>query len=351
MSNPDVQLMFDGMQYGGWKSMNIGLGMDQCANSFELATSELWPDQKTPVPINQDEACQVTIDGDTVVTGWVDEVAPEYAAADHQVSVKGRDVTADLVDCNVEAAKMWLNASFDKIARDLCAPFKSVKVKLQSGVSVGKALIAFEANLGDKVFEVLDKGAQQCGVLLFSDGLGNLVIGRAGTQKYKDPLVLGVNLKSGRASSDYTNRFSSYRFVAQPALDDNIPPSIAVNTSGSATDSNVKRHRPWVAFSGNYSDGAALTQRARWRANVQAARSCKAMLVVQGWRNRDELWRPNRLVEIHDPFLKLDGDYLISAVRLKLDGKEGFRTELEVTLKAAYSTLAVPAKDDISVLG
>lgn len=351
MSDPDVRFVVGTTQYGGWKNININLGMEQCANGFELATSELWPDQDTPVPINQDALCSVQVDGETLITGWVDELAPAYESTDHQVSVKGRDVTGDLVDCSVETAKMWLNASFDKIARDLCAPFKSVKVKLQPGVSLGKPIIGFEANLGDKVFEVLDKGAQQCGMLLFSDGLGNLVIGRAGTEKYSEALALGVNVKSGRASSDYRQRFSSYRFVAQPALDDNIPPSVAVNVSGSSTDANVKRHRPSVKFSGNYSSGDALVQRARWQANVQAARSCKATLVVQGWRNGGDLWRPNKLVEIHDAFLKLDGDYLVSGVHLKLDAKEGCRTELEVTLPAAFSTLAIPAKDDISVLG
>jgi prophage tail gpP-like protein len=346
---PDLRLLTGSTRYGGWKSIAITLGMEQCANGFELATSELWPDQETPLPISQDELVTIEIDDEEVITGWVDEIAPAYEPTDHQVSVKGRDVTGDLVDSSIVSDKQW-TAKLDAIARDLCAPFKSVKVKVQKGVDLGKPMVDFKAALGDKVFEVLDRGAQQSGVLLFSDGLGNLVIGRASTDRYKVALKLGENIKSGHASSAFQDRFSLYKFVIDPMMADEVPASVAANTTGSAVDATVKRYRPYVKMAGNLSDAAALKKRAQWTANVHAARSCKATLTVQGWRNGDELWRPNKLVEIHDPFLKLDGDYLVSAVKLRLDAKEGFRTELEVTLPAAFSTNPVPAKGDITQL-
>ena len=96
---PDIILEVDGQRYGGWKSIDISRGLEQCAGTFRLSVTDRWPQQNEPRGIKAGAACRVTIDGRAVITGYVDDVEVSWSATSHEYRVSGRDKTADLVDC------------------------------------------------------------------------------------------------------------------------------------------------------------------------------------------------------------------------------------------------------------
>ena len=96
---PDIILEVDGRRYGGWKSIDISRGLEQCAGTFRLSVTDRWPQQNEPRGIKAGAACRVTIDGRAVITGYVDDVEASWSATSHEYRVSGRDKTADLVDC------------------------------------------------------------------------------------------------------------------------------------------------------------------------------------------------------------------------------------------------------------
>lgn len=107
---PDVRLEIAGTQYGGWKRIRIARSIEQISGAFDLSVSELWPGQDYERRILAGDACKVKVDGTTVITGYVDEVSIAHGSTKHEVSISGRDVTGDLVDCSaIKGSGQWVN--------------------------------------------------------------------------------------------------------------------------------------------------------------------------------------------------------------------------------------------------
>ena len=88
----DVTLTVDGLICGGWKSVSVRQSIETISGTFSLSVSERWPGQQTLKAILPGQKCLVTLDGETVITGYVDDVAPAYSSTSHEVSIDGRDV-------------------------------------------------------------------------------------------------------------------------------------------------------------------------------------------------------------------------------------------------------------------
>ena len=87
----ELALVVDSQLYGGWTDIDVRLGVERVAGSFELKVVELWPDAQQVRDIPVGARCEIRIGDETVISGWVDEVEPEYDAESHKVAVRGRD--------------------------------------------------------------------------------------------------------------------------------------------------------------------------------------------------------------------------------------------------------------------
>ena len=74
---------------------------------------------------------------------------------------------------------------------------------------------------------------------------------------------------------------------------------------------------------------------------VMAARSKEIIYTVKGWKANGKRWKPNALVTVSDPFMGINDTRLIAKVDYIQD-EDGKRTELTVTGKDAYDTIALP---------
>lgn len=341
---PDVHLTVNGVDYGGWKSMRLARGIEQIAGTFELGVSELWPGQKIVREITMGDACSVKIDGTTVITGYVDEVAPGYGKDAHEVSVVGRDATGDLVDCSaLFKTGQWSGAKADAIIRDLCQPF-GIKVKTDvDGASAAVDVTQLSLQGGEAVFEILDRIAKLKAVLLMSDGQGGLVITKAGRGgRVATALQRGVNILGGRLNFSFKERFSRYIVKGQGASSDALFGD-ATRLKAETTDPMVKRYRPLVVIADDLADGATVKRRALWEANTRAGKSAQFGITVQGWRHPEGLWQPNTLVRLTDPWLRTDAELLVKSVQFSLDDSGSFTT-LALTSPQAFELIPMPKK-------
>ncbi len=80
---PDVQLHVSGQIFGGWTQIEVNLSMATIAGSFSLELTERWAEQTEPRPIRPGEPCQVFVNDQLVITGYVDDVASKYGATEH----------------------------------------------------------------------------------------------------------------------------------------------------------------------------------------------------------------------------------------------------------------------------
>ncbi len=343
----DLVLLTNGKAYGGWKSINVHLGIEEASSSFDIGLTEIWPEQKTEREIFSGDACTVKIAGEIAITGYNDSVNVSYDNGNHSVNVRGRDKTADLVDCSaIHKAGEWRNVKLDQIAKDICAPF-GIKVRIET--DTGAAFKVWAIEPGETAFANLDRAAKHRGVLLTTDGTGELIIARASKKALGITLQRGENILSASAEDNAEQRFSQYIVKGQAAGDDSTNGEAVTSQKASSKDSGVKRYRPLIIVSEEQGDISSFKKRADFEANVRAGRARSASITVQGFSHAKGLWRPNQLVTVRDPWLKLNRDMLISEVDFTMD-ESGSRSALKLALPEAYSLLAVPEKKKGSFL-
>ena len=220
----DIRLLVNGREYGGWTSARVTRGIEAVAGSFALDVSERWDGQAEPWPIQEEDECEVRLEGTTLLKGYVDTRSHAFDATSHSLSVEGRDKTGALVDCSALLSQ-W---EFSKIGvLELCqtvaAPF-DITVSLQDGLSdtaittsgastsrrltsgtpgsvgskgksssmkLGQPVVKLTINPGDSPFEVIDRACRMVGVLPVSDGNGGLLLTRAGGSRATTALIEG----------------------------------------------------------------------------------------------------------------------------------------------------------------
>ncbi len=338
MSDGIVELKVKSGIFSGWEEIEIKLGIEQICGTFQLDVTERWPGQDTPTPILPGNSCEVLLDGQTMITGYVDYTEPSYDDTSHAVSITGRDKTLDLVDCSaIHKSGQWRNRSLDQIASDICKPFGIKVIKL---VDVGDPFSTFNIQEGERAFEALDRMARMRAVLLMSDGLGNLLITRAGQNSIATELVEGVNIKRGSGKFSWKERFSHYVVKGQHRGTDGEPADNARGPSAAADDTVIDRYRPLVVLAEDQGHIASLKQRAEWEKNVRLGRANRATITVQGWKHADGLWLPNSLVHLRSPKLYADLDLLIAQVTYKKKRSTGTTTDLELVRPEAFDLLA-----------
>ena len=340
---PELILQVGGKNYTGWQQVGVSLGMEQVAGSFDLTVSDLHLGQVDAWRIFPGDACRLLLGSTPVITGYIDEVNPEYDKESHTIQVSGRDRTGDLVDCAaLHKAGVWYKASLKRIAEDICAPFG---VKVVVATDLGKPFAQFSIWHGETAFECLDRAARMRGVLLMSDGAGNLVLTRAGKERISTALVKGQNIEKGSGNFSWKDRFSRYIIKGQAPGDswnlDNAEHHLEVKAS--VPDADVTRYRPHVIIA-EQGDGSTYKDRVTWERNVRAGRCSRVTYTVSGWEHAGGLWLPNRLVPVSDPLLGIDSERIIAQVRLTLDEESGTRTQLELCKKEAFDLINLPDK-------
>lgn len=340
-----IEIRTGGQFHGGWKSARIPFGLEQIANSFDLAVTDKWPGQDAQRLIRLGESCQVLIDGDTVITGWVEDVIPEISDQDHSYQVSGRDATGDLVDCSaIHRSGQWANVGLAAIARDICKPF-GIAVNVAAGVSLGGAFATWSIQEGETAYECIERACRMRAVMPVSDGQGGLLLTRAADGEPVASLIEGDNLKYARGDYSRKERFSEYIIKGQSrSSDDDLsfddePSAPRSQVMAKAIDPVITRYRPLIVLAEEMGPHSTYKDRAEWERNVRRGRSKRVTVRVTGWRNATgDLWRANTIVHLTSPSLSTDADLLVAGGSYILDD-QGEITELKLVSPSAFDLL------------
>jgi prophage tail gpP-like protein len=340
----DARLYVGGKIYGGWDKLTVTRSVEQMAGTFELSVSELWPQNKEPRDIPPGAKCTLKLDGETVITGYVDENEPEYNDTTHRVIVRGRDGIGDLVDCAAIHPGNWLNRNLLQIAEDLCKPFG---IKVRATIDVGARFLTWGIADGETVFENLDRACRHRGVMLLSDGVGGLIIAKPSTTRLPVGLELGKNILRCRGKKSWLERYSKYIVGGHASFNQGYDPKTTVGMQGIAEDAGVNRYRPKVVVAEDTLDPNTAKIRAAYERSRRYGRSLSVTYTVAGWSFPGGLWRPDRMVSIRDPKSRINRDLYISTVQYQLDGETGSTTDITVKRPEAFSLIAIPEKDEV----
>jgi len=341
VSTPQVKLLVGGKRYGGWSSVRITRSIEAMCGSFTLDVFDRWADQQTAWPLREGDDCAVQVGDETVITGTIDTRELGFGAG-AGASVTGRDATRNVVDCACDL-QVWEFSAVDVLAfaRKLCAPY-GVPVTLQPGLVLSKIAIPRKLSIdpGDTAGTAIEHVCRVAGLLPISDGLGGLVLSRAGSGRCTSALTEGVNLLEGQAKYDRTQRHYKVVVLGNKAGTESDWGTHLLSIRGSAYDRNVEPSRVTYVRPEGSVDTAQAKARAQWEVAVRAARSETFSVTVQGWTQADgSLWPLNKLVHLRSPTMEIDTDLLICGVTLNLSRDSGSTTALDLRRAEAFTPM------------
>lgn len=335
---PEVALSVAGRRHLGWKEARVVRSLERAAGSFELVLSDRWRAGDAVAAIVPGAACSVALDGETVITGFVDQVRPSIDSQTHEIRVAGRDKAGDLVDCSEDwRPGEWANLALPQLVAALAAPYG---MPVEALAPAGAPIPLFRVEQGETTWEAIERACRLSGLLCVSDGLGGLQLLRPPGPRAAVGLAIGANLLAAGGVFDAVERFSEYVVKAQQASSDFLDESAAAFVVGRASDPGVRRHRPFLRIAEAPAGSGTAQQRAEWEATVRAARSRRAVLTVQGWRQQGSagaLWALNQLVSVTVPDLGLQGRDLVVAEVEYQRGPNGTTTRLTCLDPAAFA--------------
>lgn len=363
-----VKAKVNGMTFDYWTRAAIDRDLSEICGSFQLELRDSarnlasWP-YATPAhpiaPLVWGDAVEISIDDELVLVGWIDDVNPTAGENGIGLTISGRDIVGDLVDCAaaVDGPTEFKGLDLLQIAERLVKPFG---LKARADVDVGEPFDRFTVDCGETVLSCLEKGARQRGLLITSDGIEGIVFTRSGQQRGAGDLYLPGNIADSSGSFSGRDRFSDYYVkgqaeraggarrnkaaldaTAEPLTADAPPPPPSeelrgITIMGHAEDPEVTRYRPIVSMTRSQANAQSAQTQAEWMKRTRRAKSDKLDYLYRDYRgSTGRLWRPNELSLVNDTYQVVNRDMLTAGVTFIYD-ERGTQTQLRLTGPEAY---------------
>ncbi|MDR3408475.1 MAG: hypothetical protein P4L68_08255 [Methylovirgula sp.] len=336
ITKPDdeLTLLVDGQVIGGFEDVKVSLRAEGFPNSFTVKASMQPGDQ---LPMQPGDDCVVKLGNDTVITGWVDRLADAGDEEDHLITISGRGLTEDLVDCGAEwPSHQLIGGNALTIAQRLAQPY-NLEVVMGNGASPGADISQWALNYGETGAEIIQRVARNAGLLAYEDNMGRLVLANVGAATAASGIVYGQNVQAWSVERTMDQRFSDY--VCCMFASDSFGDLAGSDFYHSETDPNVPRHRlTYLVVDAVATNPQDFTiQRAKWEAARRAGRAFVVNATVDSWRDSaGGLWLPNTLVPVDVPGATGGNMLVISEVNFIRNDGRGTIAEVIAMPKAAF---------------
>ena len=306
-----LSLVVDQTEWIGWQRVNVTLSLEQVPSTFDIEVTEKYPTGAT-IDIKPGSPCQVKIGGDLVITGYIDRYSAAIAPTAHSVRITGRSKSEDLVDCAAFVGDKD-NPSYQitggttlSIIQQLAKPYG---VEVQSDAGPGSTVPLFNINLGETVWEIVDRLTKNSGLLAYDMPDGSVMLSQAGNSgSMGSGFAQGVNVESAEVAFTMDQRFSEYEGFQTSTLAFTKDSGGHTARGVIATDEGVPRYRKRIIIAEQVQpDGAAIIEkRVQWEKNRRMGRSTAITIVCDSWRDSGgKLWMPNYLAPIAVAALKV----------------------------------------------
>lgn len=329
----DVSLVSEGRDYLGWVSVSVTRGIEIMPSSFVLSLTE----PPAGLLLAPGAPIQLKIQGDLVITGYVDRYVTSVTSYGHKVVLTGRSKCADLVDCSAifedadgkEQSPQIQAATLKDVAERLARPF-GIKVLAPDGD--GPRLPEHTPSFTDTPFEIIDRIARYSKMLAYDTVDGDLMLAKAGSKAHASGVEQGKNMEAASRTLAMDQRFGEYRVLLSNVdllgdLSNALGATGNFNVAHVAKDADLlarspgRRRRFSLVVEATNGGVDLAKERAEWEMVRRVGRSQAIRVTVDNWRDRGgELWEPGRLVAIDIPSMHLTGaKWLLSEVTFRRD--------------------------------
>lgn len=325
MSN--VAIKVNGNIFDRWTYLELTKSIEMISGQFVIRNA-----RGKPLPIVSGDQVEVLLYGQTVIKGWVDKSSYTLTETNSDVSITGRDFSADLIDCSaVTTTNAFYNITFKSLAEKLLKPF-GIPLKIES--TRANKIIPKVSLQQDSVFQTLERESRKVGVLIYSDYSGSLVIADIGTRVVNTRLMMPGNMISVNDTKDLSQRFSKYIVKARQSSSNSLSYEQQTQVVATAEDRNVKRYRPLIIIGESNMNWSQAKDRVQWEAAVRAGRTDELSCRVDSWvDSSNKLWEINTLVSVFVNDLNINKQFVIKTVKFNYDSQEGIVADLTLVDK------------------
>jgi prophage tail gpP-like protein len=340
----------------GWQRVSVTRPLAAIPASFSIEATERYPNA-ADIDLKPGTPCTVKIGADLVLTGYVDRYVSSISASQHTIRVDGRSMSEDLVDCSAVFADVSagsapteglqkMNGTTLDIARKLAAPYG---VTIQSTAGDGITVPQFNINLGETVWEIIDRITRYSEMVAYDMPDGSIMLAKVGTESMASGFKIGVNVEHADVMFSTDQRYSEYEghAIAMQSLGTDA----GVNMPGVGEivrdeemaalrrPDGSPRFRKLYIISEQFVMGLPLAgKRAAWEKARRWGQSFNFTVTADAWRDSaGKLWSPNYLAPIDAEALKLKHrDWLIGTVTYLRD-ESGQHARLSLWPPEAFS--------------
>jgi len=370
--NEKVSLEVNGIKYLGFMEMNYSKSIEDLGGVFSFTAST---EKNKFTPFKGQEKCRVYINDYPLITGYIESMNYSYNENSHEITINGRDKTCDIIDNSVVGdIDFTAPFSLENLIRNVLDLAGLDEIKIINYIG---EVDSFQSNeklsneVGENMFDFLEKYCRKRGVLLTSDGDGDLVITRAGDQQLNTILLNeidgnggGNNIKNASINYDFSNRYYGYICKSQknPSTEnfEGIVDDLGDNPTaeelqeiiekdlnfenqvGTALDNEMRKTRILEFQNETSSPVVSNQERAKWEANIRRTRSlvynCEVNYVFADEKNT-AFFMPNKLIAVRDDFLDINALMLIKSVNYNISVSSGTSVKLQLVPKDAYKPM------------
>ena len=331
----DVTIQVGSNRFVGWQNVSITRSCESMPNHWALTASAEFLQGAALAGTRPGQSCLIYIGSDLVITGWIDRRSIPIDARSRQVTLSGRGITRNLVDCAADLMNdpgirggQINGANTLDVATKLC---KAYGITCRSAVSdLGVAIPSFQVPLGETPYQIIESVARYAGYLVYEDQNGALVLDRVGTTTHASGFAIPGNVEAISAEQSVDQRFSQY-VVVYSGVDQTADLGGLANRRASVLDPTLGEYRlriivseqiaPSPAGQQTIDNDAIATQRANWEKARRIGRSQGASITCDSWRDSaGTLWTPNWLATLDAPTADISGaTWIIGTVTLRKD--------------------------------
>lgn len=348
--NDAVTTFVNGSIFEGWKTVSLSSELNSIADSFSLNIADRWRPNQEAFGLKIGDEIKIYVGKVLLITGYIDDLALDLQAQNRSISISGRSKTGDLVDSSHTGKNEFKAQTILGIINKVVSPF-GISASLENA-SEGGPFDKFTVRQGETAFEIIDRLARQRALIVLPTSDGNFILTKKGNVRASTELRAGVNILSGSANYSNKDRFQKYIVKGQTPGTKGTATQ-AAQVKGIATDAGISRFRELIVMGENSLDNAGALDRAKYEANIRAARSVEVNVSVQGWfQNDGTIWKPNTIVYADIGFLGFKSEALIKTVTLTKE-EGGTRTDLTLIRPDSFEfeKEVSKAKDATNLLG
>ena len=289
--------------------------------------------------------------------GFIDEIEPEIGESGRVMKIRGRSWSADAVDSSaMNSPGEWNDVELHTLVAEI-GEAVGVVVGIRTADPRPERFAKFRLQPGESAFEAIERAARLRGRLVYPN-LGTLEVAlpsadlvNASSGQIRGELREGDdgNVKSAKLKDSWRNRYHRYVVRGQDTgTDERFGDALA--TEGEAFDlrlepkgfgPQLRRVRTLLILADKPLSDKEAEDRAKWEANVRAARGTRLEVQLQGWKvwpteDHSKLWAPNFLVPTRIHSLRMFETLLIASVTLTRSPTSGTTTTLECMRRDAF---------------